>query len=291
MMEGKGGVAAQGGHAGRRTGSPRFAPRAPQWPVAAPGSAASLLGSLAAVARRLAGPLPLEHLAAIVSDAASNTLDAPVLVIAVIDDIGRRLRPLHARGLREDAELFTILNEAWTLLDRTGRPGAISPAPGIRTLAALPVPPVGRRLGVMLAGSAADRRFTRDEQAYLTALTGLLGLALQRRRRDQAAGSHLRVGDLEIDLGEQRVTVGDRHARLTPSETRLLLFLAEDPGRPRTRREILQHIWRTEHVADERACDAHISNLRRKIERTPSRPERLVTVRSVGYALKPVSAM
>ena len=94
------------------------------------------------------------------------------------------------------------------------------------------------------------------------------------------------MGDLEIDLGAQRVVAGDRDARLTPSEIRLLLYLAEEPGRPRTRREILRHIWRTEHVADERACDAHVSNLRRKIERDPSRPQRLVTVRSVGYALR-----
>ena len=81
---------------------------------------------------------------------------------------------------------------------------------------------------------------------------------------------------------------GDRDVRLTPSEIRLLLFLAEEPGRPRTRKDILRHLWRTEHVVDERACDAHVSNLRRKIERDPSHPQRLVTVRSVGYALKPM---
>jgi DNA-binding winged helix-turn-helix (wHTH) protein len=289
MVEGKGRVAET---AGRRAGSPRFARNTPQWPVAqAPATAASLLGSLAAVAARLTGALPLEHLAAVVSDAASTALGTPVVVVAVIDDKSRRLRPVHVRGLREDAELFTILDAAWSLPGRTGRPGAISAVPGTRTLAALPIPPAARRLGIMLVGGAPDHRFTRDEQAYLTALTGLLGLALQRRRRDPAGGSHLRVGDLELDLGEQTVTVGDRHARLTPSETRLLLFLAEEPGRPRTRREILQHIWRTEQVVDERACDAHVSNLRRKIERSPSRPERLVTVRSVGYALQAVSAM
>ena len=68
---------------------------------------------------------------------------------------------------------------------------------------------------------------------------------------------------------------------------RLLTFLAEEPGRARSRREILRHLWHTEHVGDERACDAHISNLRRKIEREPSRPQRLVTLRGYGYALMP----
>jgi DNA-binding response OmpR family regulator len=63
------------------------------------------------------------------------------------------------------------------------------------------------------------------------------------------------------------------------------MFLAEEPGQPRTRREILTHLWHTEHVGGERACDAHIWNLRRKIERDPSRPELVVTRRGVGYAL------
>jgi DNA-binding response OmpR family regulator len=73
---------------------------------------------------------------------------------------------------------------------------------------------------------------------------------------------------------------------LTPSELRILTFLAEQPGRPRSRREILQHLWRTEHVGDERACDVHVSNLRRKIEEDPSYPKRLLTLRGQGYALE-----
>jgi len=50
----------------------------------------------------------------------------------------------------------------------------------------------------------------------------------------------------------------------------------------------MQHLWASEHVGDEHACEVHISNLRRKIERDPSRPERLVTVRGMGYKLVPV---
>ena len=66
----------------------------------------------------------------------------------------------------------------------------------------------------------------------------------------------------------------------------MLTFLAEQRGRPCSRREILQHLWHAEHVGDERACDVHVSNLRRKIEEDPSRPRRLVTVRGLGYALE-----
>ena len=92
---------------------------------------------------------------------------------------------------------------------------------------------------------------------------------------------------MDIDLVGHNVSIEGRAATLTTSEMRLLTFLAEQPGRARSRREILRHLWHTEHVGDERACDVHISNLRRKIERQPSRPERLVTLRGYGYALMP----
>jgi DNA-binding winged helix-turn-helix (wHTH) protein len=284
MMQGKDGA---GGAVGTRAGPPRFARTAQQWAARA---ARGPVDSLQAVARRLSDALPLDRAAAVASEAASAMLDAPVVVTAVLDEAGRHLRAVHVKGVRHDSEprLSTILAKAWEVLDG-GRPDLH--LPGEMSLAAMPIPPAGRRLGVMLVGREHDRRITADEQAYLTVLTALLGLALQRLRRERPAGSHLRVGDLHIDLGEQRVTVGDREARLTPSETRLLLFLAEEPGRARTRGEILGHLWHTDHVVDERSCDAHVSNLRRKIETDPSHPQRLVTVRSVGYALHPVSAV
>jgi DNA-binding response OmpR family regulator len=75
---------------------------------------------------------------------------------------------------------------------------------------------------------------------------------------------------------------------LTPSEFRLLALLAATPGKVRTRREIMQHLWQSSYVGDERACDVHVSNLRQKIERDAARPERILTVRGVGYRLVPV---
>ena len=47
----------------------------------------------------------------------------------------------------------------------------------------------------------------------------------------------------------------------------------------------MEHLWQSPYVGDARACDAHIANLSRKIERTRTRPERIVTVRGVGYKL------
>ena len=50
----------------------------------------------------------------------------------------------------------------------------------------------------------------------------------------------------------------------------------------------MQHLWESRYVGDQRACDIHVSNLRRKVERDYARPERIITVRGVGYKLVPV---
>ena len=114
--------------------------------------------------------------------------------------------------------------------------------------------------------------------------------ALLRRvdldRRSPAAGVRT-VGDLRLDLGRHRVDVAGEPVHLTRAEFRLLALLATEPERVFTRREIMEHLWQSSYVGDERACDIHISNVRRKIEDDPRKPERLVTVRGVGYALAP----
>jgi two-component system, OmpR family, response regulator RegX3 len=109
---------------------------------------------------------------------------------------------------------------------------------------------------------------------------------LRRRELDRAVGVGIRrVGSLELDVNRHEVRVDEKTIRLTPSEFRLLAFLAQEPEHVYTRREIMQHLWDSTYVGDQRACDIHVSNLRRKIEDTPGRPQRLVTVRGVGYKL------
>ena len=115
--------------------------------------------------------------------------------------------------------------------------------------------------------------------------------AILRRReldRTPARGAIVRAGSLELNLVSHRVRVDGREVEVTPSELSLLSLLAAEPDRVFSRREIMQHLWSSTYVGDERACDIHVSNLRRKIERDPSWPERLVTVRAVGYKLVPL---
>ena len=112
---------------------------------------------------------------------------------------------------------------------------------------------------------------------------------LRRRELDRAAqaGPVKSVGGIRIDATRHRVEVDGRQIRLTPSEFKLLALLAQEPDRVLSRTQIMEHLWETNYVGDPRACDVHISNLRRKIERDPAHPERIVTVREVGYKLVP----
>jgi two-component system response regulator RegX3 len=111
---------------------------------------------------------------------------------------------------------------------------------------------------------------------------------LRRRELDRAGGTTLRkLGGLQIDLGRHEVLVDGERVHLTLSEFKVLSLLAEQPDAVVSRRELMQHLWASEHVGDEHACEVHISNLRRKIERDPTQPERLVTVRGSGYKLVP----
>ncbi len=109
------------------------------------------------------------------------------------------------------------------------------------------------------------------------------------RRRDferSAAGVGIRsIGALTIDLARHRVEIDGTPVPLTPSEFKLLDFLAKRPEQVLSRAQIMEHLWETTYVGDARACDVHIYNLRQKIETDPASPQRIVTVREVGYKL------
>jgi two-component system response regulator RegX3 len=111
---------------------------------------------------------------------------------------------------------------------------------------------------------------------------------LRRRELDQTSKAVvLKLGGIKLDLSRHVVEADGEPVQLTPSEFRVLTLLADEPGRVFTRRQIMEHLWQSPYVGDERASDVHISNLRRKIERDVANPQRIVTVRGVGYKLVP----
>lgn len=94
----------------------------------------------------------------------------------------------------------------------------------------------------------------------------------------------LEVGGLVIDRVEQRVFVDGSPVHLTPAEFRILRALAERDDVV-SREELVRRLWGSNFTASGRACEVHISNLRRKVERDSRSPERILTVRGLGYRL------
>ena len=109
--------------------------------------------------------------------------------------------------------------------------------------------------------------------------------AVLRRTEVARAGPPevLRVADIEVDVPRLRVSVRGRPVDLTPTEFQLLATLVREPGRVFTRGQLLDAVHGVAMESYERAIDAHVKNIRRKIEPTPGRPRYLLTVHGVGY--------
>jgi len=103
--------------------------------------------------------------------------------------------------------------------------------------------------------------------------------------RDQAPPPVV-AGEITIDLERWQVMVGGRAVDLTPTEFDLMTLLARHPGRVFTRLELLDRVQGYAFEGYERTVDAHVKNLRQKIEPDPKRPRYVVTVFGVGYKLE-----
>jgi DNA-binding response OmpR family regulator len=107
-------------------------------------------------------------------------------------------------------------------------------------------------------------------------------------RRHSGAGGEsevLRIGDLELDLPRMRVTRDGSPVDLTATEFSMLSHMARQPGRVFTRSQLLDAIHGVAFESYERAIDAHVKNIRRKLEPDPRAPRYLLTVYGVGYRL------
>jgi DNA-binding response OmpR family regulator len=108
---------------------------------------------------------------------------------------------------------------------------------------------------------------------------------LRRWELARVGGDTLRAGDLVLDLPRMRAGVAGRSIDLTPTEFHLLAAMARYPGRVYTRGQLLDALHGVAFESYERAIDAHVKNIRRKLEPDPRRPHYLLTVYGVGYKL------
>jgi len=109
--------------------------------------------------------------------------------------------------------------------------------------------------------------------------------AVLRRHTRDTDTDLLRAGELTLDVPRLRTEVSGRPAELTATEFQLLAALARQPGRVFTRGQLLDAIHGVAFDSYERAIDAHVKNIRRKIEPDPRAPRYLLTVYGVGYRL------
>jgi DNA-binding response OmpR family regulator len=93
------------------------------------------------------------------------------------------------------------------------------------------------------------------------------------------------IADLALDVARRRVTMAGRPVELTPTEFELVTALARGAGRVFTRAQLLEVIHGLAIESYERAIDAHIKNIRRKLEPDPRRPRYLLTVHGIGYRM------
>ena len=93
----------------------------------------------------------------------------------------------------------------------------------------------------------------------------------------------LRSGEVRLDVDRRSVHVGGLPVELTPTEFDLLAALIRNAGRPLSRSQLLDATQGDEYACYERTVDAHIKNLRRKIEADPASPQYILTVFGVGY--------
>jgi two-component system alkaline phosphatase synthesis response regulator PhoP len=109
---------------------------------------------------------------------------------------------------------------------------------------------------------------------------------LRRSEGAATAGGMIQSDALRIDLERRSVRRAETPIELTATEFDLLAVLAREPGRPFTRTQLLEQVYDVSFAGYERTIDAHIKNLRRKIEPDPQNPQYILTIYGVGYKFK-----
>jgi two-component system response regulator MtrA len=138
------------------------------------------------------------------------------------------------------------------------------------------------------------RGFRAGADDYVTKPFGVMELVLRVHallRRATPGGAHtqrslLRFDDIEVDASRRLVRRGGEEVALTPRAFELLVALLVNSDRPMSRHELLRTVWGYDASVTTRTVDAHVAELRRKLEREPSEPRHIVTVHKVGYRIK-----
>lgn len=221
------------------------------------------------------------------------------LTILVVDDEPRIVQ-LVRDYLEHSGFTVLVASDGLAALRsaRTGRPDLIVLDLGLPGLDGLDVARALRRDGevpiIMLTARTeeSDKLIGLELGAddYLTKpfspkeLVARVRAVLRRAEGLRSRSDVLRVGpDVELDLPKMEARFGDHHVDLTKTEFQLLSTMARQPGRVFTRAQLLNAVRGVTFESYERAIDAHIKNIRKKVEPDPHTPRFVLTVFGVGY--------
>jgi two-component system, OmpR family, response regulator len=124
---------------------------------------------------------------------------------------------------------------------------------------------------------------TRELMARIRALLRRSVITRETTAEDVETVPTLKSGNLELDISRHEARVDNRNIDLSPKEFDLLAYLMKHKGKVYNRDFLLKQIWDYEYSGDSRTIDVHIRWLRKKIEIDPDHPERIITLRGVGY--------
>ncbi len=209
-----------------------------------------------------------------IADALRQYLEKDGYTVAVAGD-GQRALAEFAR-LRPDLVLLDLMLpglDGWEVTRRIRQQG-VTPIIMLTARSAEVDKLVGLELG---ADDYITKPFSPRE------VVARVRAVLRRARGGEPAAEVVRVHDLEIDPTRMEVRRGGVPVTLTPTEFKLLHVLARHPGRVFTRMQLIDQVQGYAFEGYERTVDAHIKNLRRKLEPDPRRPRYVLTVRGVGY--------
>jgi DNA-binding response OmpR family regulator len=97
----------------------------------------------------------------------------------------------------------------------------------------------------------------------------------------------LEVAPIKLNLAQRKVFSAGKETRLTPKQSKLLEVFLLNPNRLLTRKALIRLVWHTDYTGDTRTLDVHMSWLRQAVEKDPSSPVLLKTIRGMGYRFDP----
>jgi DNA-binding response OmpR family regulator len=124
---------------------------------------------------------------------------------------------------------------------------------------------------------------TRELMARVRALLRRSVITRETAKENVEVVPALKSGNLELDISRHEARIDNRNIDLSPKEFDLLSYLMKHKGKVYNRDFLLKQIWGYEYSGDSRTIDVHIRWLRKKIEIDPDHPERIITLRGVGY--------